>query len=665
MFTNKLTNSQRSIASWLVGLPLETAAAPHQAISKKVGLAVFASDALSSTAYATQEILFILALAGTGAFRYSIPIALAIVGLLAIVTVSYRQTIHAYPNGGGAYVVARDNLGEFTAKVAAAALLTDYVLTVAVSIAAGVDQIVSALPGLIEWRVEIAVAFVLIMTVINLRGVKESGRILSIPTYLFLGVMLITLVCGYVRWMLGNLTPVANPPELIEGTLRSVTLFLILRAFSSGCTALTGVEAIANGIPAFREPRSQNAANTLLWMSIILGMIFLSITLLANRIGAVPSETDTIISQMGRTIFGGALGQWILLGATAVILVMAANTSFADFPRLAALAAADGFLPRQLSYRGSRLVFSSGIALLAGLAIVLLVALQANTSRLIPLYAIGVFLSFTLSQLGMVLRWRRVSELQQGEKRLSEHGMPLEYDANWKTKMWVNGVGGTLTAVVMLVFAITKFHDGAWLVIVLIPALVFIYSRIHQHYRSVADQLRLENVQLRPHVSPVHTLVLIADIHAGTMRLINFAQSLGVPWQPVHVAVDPDKAKRVQQKWREQVGIGELLLLPSPYRSISEPLRAYIQQIHVDEPHAFVHIIVGQLALPDFWEQALHRNSNLLIDLVLRDMDRVVITSAPYQIDQRERYLARLQEELDIEGIDFSETPRANSSFRS
>ena len=490
--------TDRSLSRWLIGPPLETTAAPHRSISKQVGLAVFASDALSSTAYATQEILVILALAGAASFWISIPIALAITTLLMVVTLSYRQTIHAYPSGGGAYIVSRDNLGERVAQVAAAALLTDYVLTVAVSISSGVDQIVSALPALMPLRVELAIFIVIVMTVINMRGVKESGQIFSIPTYVFLGVMSVTLLVGYAKWATGTLLPLADAPAVAAPVMSSLTGFLVLRAFSSGCTALTGVEAISNGIPAFKVPRSRNAAVTLTWMSVILGVLFLSITFLAYHVGATPSEAETVISQLGRAVYGSGLGQMIVLAATTLILIMAANTSFADFPRLAALAAADGFLPRQMTYRGSRLVFSSGITVLAGLAILLLALLQANTTRLIPLYAIGVFLSFTLSQSGMVLRWRRVSKLSPGETGHSRHGTPLEYDRDWRTKLLVNGFGAVMTFVVMLVFTVTKFRDGAWLVVILIPALVLIFSGIHRHYQRVASQLRLTGQHYAP-----------------------------------------------------------------------------------------------------------------------------------------------------------------------
>ena len=403
----------RSIRTWLIGRPLSTADAPHQAIRKIVGLAVFSSDAMSSVAYATQEMFVVLAAAGTMAYGISIPISLAIVGLLVILTISYEQTIHAYPGGGGAYIVARDNLGELPAQTAAAALLTDYILTVAVSISSGVAQITSAIPTLYPYRVEIAVALVAFVMLVNLRGVKESGAIFALPTYFFIVMMFFTVAVGILRYLTGSLGVVVDPPptEMLHGA-QAVTVFLVLRAFASGTTALTGVEAISNGIPAFRVPRSRNAGLTLIAMSVILGSLLVGITFLSVQIGAVPSEEETVISQLARTIYDGrGILYLATMAATTVILIMAANTSFADFPRLSALAAKDGFLPRQLTYRGSRLVFSRGIVALALIASLLIVAFQASVTALIPLYAIGVFLSFTLSQSGMARRWRKSGHL--------------------------------------------------------------------------------------------------------------------------------------------------------------------------------------------------------------------------------------------------------------
>ena len=408
----------RSWHTLLTGRDLPTSDVAHQTVGKLVGLAIFAADALSSTGYATEAILFTLAAAGAGAFNLVMPISVAIVVLIVIVTTSYEQTIHAYTGGGGAYIVARDNLGEAPAQVAGGALLTDYILTVAVSVSSGVAQIVSAFPFLYSYRVLITVALVIFMMVINLRGVRESGRAFAIPTMLFVVLMGIMLLTGFVRYFTGTLGTLVNPPEMVAvGAVTAVTPFLLLHAFSSGTSAMTGIEAISNGVTAFKEPRSRNAGITLIWMSTILATLFFGISFLTGKIQAVPSDYETVISQIGRTIFGGEGALYlVVLAATAVILVLAANTAFAGFPRLSALQAADGFLPRQLTRRGGRLVFSNGILTLGVISCALIIIFQANVNRLIPLYAIGVFLSFTLSQAGMARRWWKSGHLQPEEQ---------------------------------------------------------------------------------------------------------------------------------------------------------------------------------------------------------------------------------------------------------
>src|SRR6266498_5794807 len=435
------TKPSRNISSYLIGRPLQTADAPHETIGKAVGLAVFASDALSSTAYATQEILVILAAAGTLAFGYVFPISIVIVGLLTIVVISYEQIIHAYPNGGGAYIVAYDNFGYFPALVAAAALLTDYILTVSVSVSSGVAQIISAYPALFEYRVPISVLCVAFIMIINLRGVSEAGAAFAVPSYFFIIMMLITIGIGLFRLFTGSLTNVPNPPQIEQfgGAIAGVSAFLLLHAFSSGTAALTGVEAISNGITAFKEPRSRNAGITLIWMAIILGSLFLGISFITRAIHAVPSESETVISQIARTIFNGqGILYLLVIIATTVILILAANTAFAGFPRLSAMLAEDGFMPRQLTYRGSRLVYSYGIVTLAAMASVLIIVFQASVTRLIPLYAIGVFLSFTLAQAGMARRWWRAGKLKHQDTRSeTKHGArhELHYDKGWFIKM--------------------------------------------------------------------------------------------------------------------------------------------------------------------------------------------------------------------------------------
>lgn len=625
----------------LIGRPLATNEAPHQTIGKTVGLAVFASDALSSTAYATQEILIVLAgaaaLLGSAVFGYSIPIALAIVMLLVIVTISYRQTIFAYPNGGGAYIVARDNLGELPAQAAGAALLTDYILTVSVSISSGTDQVASAIPAVRPFQVEIAVFAVILMTVINLRGVKESGRVFAVPTYFFVGMMFLTLGVGFFRWFNGSLGTVENV-EMVRRTAENVSLFLILHAFSSGCTALTGVEAISNGVTAFKEPRSKNAAATMATMAAILGAMFIGITILANRVSAVPSETETIISQLGRTIYGATPLYGLVIAATAVILIMAANTAFADFPRLCALQAGDGFLPKQLTFRGSRLVFSWGIVVLAAASIALIVIFNARTTRLIPLYAIGVFLSFTLSQLGMVVRWRKIGKLNLGQEAdvPNAYGETtrLSYDKRWRTKQLVNAFGAIMTFIVMCVFVVTKFADGAWVTVFLIPSLMFVFFRIHKHYKGVAHALSLSQRVVDPHPRNVLTIVMVDDVHAGTVQMVEFALSEGNPWIAVHLDDNPVKTEKIKAKWRERMGQldHELTLVPCPYRNLSEVAVDFIQSKLDEDPTRFVHVIMAQLIMDTWGAQALHANTAIAFTLALQSMERVALTNVGYQI---------------------------------
>ncbi len=625
---------ESSWRTWLIGKPLSTADAPHQAIGKAVGLAVFSSDALSSVAYAPQEMLVVLAAAGMGAFGISIPLSLAIVGLLFILTFSYEQTIHAYPGGGGAYIVARDNLGELPAQTAGAALLTDYILTVAVSISSGVAQLVSAYPALLPYRVWIAVGLVLFVMLVNLRGVKESGTAFALPTYFFLIMICITVGVGLIRYVTGSLgTVVAPPPMEMLYTTQAVTLFLILRAFASGTTALTGVEAISNGIPAFKEPRSRNAGTTLIWMAIILGSLLLSITFLAHQIGAIPSEHETLISQLTRTAFGGrGILYLAAISATTVILIMAANTSFADFPRLSALMAADGFLPRQLTYRGSRLVFSRGIVTLAAFASLLIILFQASVTALIPLYAIGVFMSFTLSQSGMSRRWWKSGRIKPGEE-IREPGSVLRYDRKWLSKMVINGFGACCTAVVMMVFAITKFQYGAWIVLIITPLMVLAFIAIRHHYENLARQLSLETYA--PSLPPTrHRVILpIASVHRGSLNALNFAQSLSNDVTAIHVSLDPADAEKVKEKWFMWGNGVRLVVLDSPYRLMLEPLLMYIEQIiALRRPGEMITIVVPQFLPKKWWQNLLHTQTAFLLRMALLFKPGIVIVEVPYQV---------------------------------
>jgi amino acid transporter len=625
---------RKTWSQWLFGHPLQTAAAPEQTIGKTVGLAVFASDALSSTAYATQEIMIILAVAGSAALGYVIPISIAIVTLMVIVTISYEQTIHAYPGGGGAYIVARDNLGELPAQTAGAALLTDYILTVAVSISSGVAQITSAFPALEPNRVVIAVGMVVFIMVINLRGVKESGKAFAFPTYFFVITMVLTVGIGIFRYLSGSLGSVVNPPDsMMINTLGMVTPFLLLHAFSSGTSALTGIEAISNGITAFKEPRSKNAGITLVWMSAILGTLFMSISFLSGKIGAVPSEGETVISQLARTVYGGQgiLYLAIIVG-TAVILIMAANTAFADFPRLGALHATDGFLPRQLTLKGSRLVYSWGVVALTVLASLLIILFQASVTRLIPLYAIGVFLSFSLSQTGMARRWWKSGHLKADEE-IVEPGSTIKFDAHWKYKMIVNGFGAICTFVVMFVFGATKFNDGAWIIIFLIPILVTIFFSIHHHYKSLAKKLSLQNYNAIPRVARHRVVVLISGVHRGSLEALAYARSFGPDLTAVHVSVNQQETEKVCEKWNTYGNGTRLVVLDSPYRLLVEPVLDYVNVLLKNrQPNELLTIVVPQFVPEHWWSNLLHTQTALQLRFALLNMQGVVIVEVPFQV---------------------------------
>lgn len=625
----------RSIRHLLVGRPLQTADAPHETIGKAVGLAVFASDALSSNAYATQEILVILAAAGTVAFGYVFPISIVIVVLLAIVVISYEQIIHAYPNGGGAYIVAYDNFGRFPALMAGAALLTDYILTVSVSVSSGVAQIISAYPQLFEYRVAISVACVAFITLVNLRGVRESGIAFAIPSYFFIFIMFLTISTGLFRTFTGDLARVVNPPpiEHFGEAIPTVTTFLLLHAFSSGTAALTGVEAISNGITAFKEPRSRNAAITLIWMAFILAFLFLGISFLAREIQAVPSEAETVISQLARTVFGGQGVLYLLvIIATTVILILAANTAFAGFPRLGAMLASDGFLPRQLTFRGSRLVYSYGIVSLGALASILIIVFQASVTRLIPLYAIGVFLSFTLAQSGMARRWWRSGRLK-GQPQQSSTSM-LHYDPRWAIKMISNGVGALCTGIVMFVFAITKFRDGAWIVLILTPLLIGMFLWIKRHYSLLASRLSLENYGEPPPYDTRHRVIVpISNVHQGTLAALRYARMLSDDVTAVHISMEPEDTEKVRKKW-ETWGRGtRLVIVDSPYRLFLEPLLDYIKDIlSVRQPNETITIVVPHFVPEHKIHNALHMQTAEMLRRELLSTPGVVITEVPYQV---------------------------------
>ncbi|MBL8055331.1 MAG: APC family permease [Anaerolineales bacterium] len=603
---------------------MATREAPHQTVSKLVGLAVFGADALSSIAYAPQETLVILAAAGPAAFGYAFPIALVITALLAIVTLSYQQTIHAYPNGGGAYTVARENLGVLPAQIAGAALLMDYILLAAVAISSGVAQIVSAFPALFAARVPLAVVLLVLIMVANLRGVKESGALFSLPTYFFLGMTTLTVAAGFWRYLAGSLGPVVDPPalELVHGA-QPLTLFLLLRAFSNGTTALTGVECISNGVTAFQEPRTRNASQTILWMSAILGTLFVGITFLLGQIGAVPAETETVISQLARSVFGDrGLPYLGTIAATTVILVLAANTAFAGFPQLTAIIAAEGFLPRYFAHRGSRLVFTYGIVALTAIAGALIVAFNASVTALIPLWAVGVFLSFTLSQAGMARHWWRA-------------GRTAAPDRGWAWKLAVNSLGALCTAVVTVVFAVTKFADGAWIILLLLPASVAAFFAIRRHYRHVTRDLSLDAFGQPPRTRRHRVVVPISGIHRGALSALDYARSLSSDVTVIHIASDPAESEEVRRLWNWWGDGARLVIIDSPYRAFLEPLLEYIDMLCAQRQDGErLTIVVPQFVPEHWWHGLLHAQTAFWLRFALLNKHGLVITEVPYQVDR-------------------------------
>jgi amino acid transporter len=600
-----------TLKKWAVGSPLATAQAHHERLSPASGLAVFSSDALSSVAYATEEILLILILAGTVALHYSIPIGVAISILIVIVVSSYRQTILAYPQGGGAYIVSKDNLGTLAALVAGGALLIDYVLTVAVSVTAGVAALTSAFPALYDYRVLLGILCIGIITTANLRGIRESGKIFAVPTYVFIVSLGGMLGYGFIRWVLDWELPAA--PDVAVDPVQGMTVFLMLRAFSAGCAALTGVEAVSDGVPAFKPPEARNARIVLARLGAILVTLFLGITFLSRHYHVVPRPEETVVSQVARQIFGGGLLYYEIQTVTMLILVLAANTAFADFPRLAYFLARDGFLPRQFGNRGDRLVFSNGILILASMAALLIILFGGDTHALIPLYAVGVFISFTLSQSSMVRRW--LSRREEG----------------WRWRWWVNAIGATVTGLVMLVIAVTKFTQGAWIVVLLIPLLVMAFLAMRRHYSAVAGQLSLEEYGGPPPLQNI-VLVLVGDLHRGVVEALQYARTLSPSVKAVYVELDPERTRRLEEKWGKW-GLGvPLVVLASPYRSLLSPFLEYVDSLLSRGEHIVITVVLPEFIPARWWQQLLHNQTALLIKGALLFRRRVVVVDVPFHL---------------------------------
>ncbi|TAH50024.1 MAG: APC family permease [Chloroflexota bacterium] len=597
----------------LIGRPIDSAREIHERLTKVKALAVFSSDAISSVAYATGEIMLVLALAGSQALGYSIPISFAIAALLFIVAFSYRQTVLAYPSGGGSYIVSHENLGTRAGLVAAAALLIDYILTVAVSISAGTAAITSAFPQLFPYTVEIALGFVGIMTLLNLRGIREAGSIFAIPTYLFIVTLGILIVLGFGEIVLNGMPAPTEPMDIPPQ--QPFDPWLLLTAFSAGAVAMSGVEAISNGVPAFKPPESKNAAKTLTVMASILAVFFVCISILAVLYHANPESEQTVISQLGRVIYGDNIFYYIFQFATMGILVVAANTAFADFPRLASILARDNFMPHHFLFRGDRLAFTVGISALGGVAAILIFAFQGDTHLLIPLYAVGVFLAFTLSQTGMVVHWRKLKT------------------PKWKRNAIINGIGAVATAVILVIAATTKFTHGAWVVMILIPVLVAGFSLIHRHYTRVADQLRIQPEQLPASTIKQFVLVPIDTVNYASLRALAFARSMSSQIIALHVNIDQERTDRMKEKMAKFAPDINLVILDSPYRQFVRPMITYIEAVHEQNPNAFVTIVLPEFIPAHTWERLLHGRTAQRLRAEFETHPNVAVVLVPYLLE--------------------------------
>ncbi|MFN7415815.1 MAG: APC family permease [Dolichospermum sp.] len=605
------------VKEFFLGKSLPTSAHSEERLTNAAALAVLSSDALSSVAYATEEILLVLVAAGSGALGLSLPIAIAIIALLGIVVLSYRQTIRAYPQGGGSYIVARENLGLYPGLVAGGSLMIDYILTVTVSISAGTAALTSAIPALQSHTVLLCLIFIFLIMLANLRGVKESGQIFMVPTYAFIVSIFLLIGIGLFKYSTGQVAVEYPSLPVTEG----ISVFFILRAFSAGCTALTGVEAISDGVLAFKPPESKNARLTLLYLGVILGFMFVGITYLANIYHIVPGEGQTVVSLLGRAILGTGPVYYFLQVVTLLVLMLAANTSYADFPRLCYFLARDGFLPRQLSLLGDRLVYSNGIILLSTCAGILAIIFKGQVNAIIPLYAVGVFTSFTLSQAGMVRHWF------QGQTR------------NWRASAIMNALGAFATLIVLLVIISTKFLLGAWLVVVAIPLLVTLFAVIHQHYQYVAQRLSIQELAPRSYISVpkpeiiTHpAVVVVGQLNRGTVEALDYARTIADEIVAVHVDIGSTDRQKLQEKWQNLESDIPLEIIDSPYRSVIEPIVDFIGQFQESRPGVFTTIIIPVFVPRNWWDSILHNQTTLFLKTALRAKKSRIVTTVRYYL---------------------------------
>ncbi len=636
-----MTVSYTGIKRALLGTPFPTRQEIHERLDKVRGLAIFASDPISSNAYATEAIMSVLILLGSSALGLTMPIALGIMGLVLLVVFSYIQTILHYPDGGGAYTVAKDNLGTMPSLLAAAALLLDYILTVSVSISAGIRAITSAFPAMYDYRVLLALTAVVLLTWINLRGVRESGTIFALPTYAFVGGVLVTVGYGLVRYFglfgIPALTPVVHDVTPASPVTDFLFIWLVLRAFAAGCTALTGIEAISNGVQAFKPPEAKNAAKTMVAMGLIAMSLFVGITFLATHLNLLPSEEESILSQMTRQVAGtGFMYYWVQF-FTMMILILAANTGYQDFPRLSSFVAKDGFMPRWLQHRGDRLVYSYGIVALAVVASLLIVIFQADEIAMLPLYALGVMLSFTLSQSGMVKLMGKVGQLKPGET--AHTGITtIHFERTWWAKRLLNGLGAVVTAVVLIVLIVTKFTEGAWVIVLAIPLLVYNFRAVKKHYAYVADSLSTRDLKLPQVTRPVADVLIIpvADIHRGTLYALQFAKAFSQDVRAVCVVTSPDEHERIQRRWNRFPEITDdvqLVCIDYEYRDILSPLVEYIEKVNDKEfPDQVITVVIPEFVPESFTGNLLHNQTANFLRIRLRNLQDVVVIDVPYHL---------------------------------
>jgi amino acid transporter len=627
---------------FLIGRPIETTQSHHQRLNKIRALAILASDALSSVAYGTEASLFILvtAFVNQKPIDYIVPISIVISILIVLVVNSYRQTVYAYPQGGGSYIVSKDNLGVNAGLIAAGAILIDYTLTVAVSVSAGVAAITSAFPALNGDQVLIGVGVIVLIMIANLRGLKESGTIFAIPTYLFVVSFLGMIAFGLFKVLTGDFTPYpADLNNLKQATteipgfnMHSVSIFLLLQAFAAGCSAMTGVEAISDGVQAFQKPESKNAEKTLIVMGALLIVLFMGTSFLALHLNALPDDPnnpdyETVVSKIGRAFFGGSSPFYFLIQfTTALILILAANTAFADFPRLSFFLARDKFLPNIFGFRGDRLAFTTGIVVLTGLSAGILAIFNGHTDALIPLYAVGVFTAFTLSQSGMVVHWQK--EKLKGVKGVTRSQL-------------FNAVGAVATGIVLIIIIVTKFLVGAWLVVILIPLLFMMFKAIHRHYAHVNDQLTLpENAKAQSFVknlpingSRSHTIIVpISRVNKVSLMTLDFARSLGESVTALFISDDPEAVEDITKQWQQFELKIPLVVLENPFRSIIPPLLNYIDKVDMGDPDDILMVVLPEFVARHWWELLLHNQTALRIKQVLLFKPGVVVVDVPYHL---------------------------------